>query len=330
MGLCLSDEQGKWTEIGAIINFSDPLLSTVAEHKESYNLPFFDAELIQLSLPDIFIVYGDMRLKKRQIRFRSTNEPDFVELHFSLVGGGIMKNHINGHVHQFDALQHNIIYSPEFDGTGQYSIDKKHQFFEVHFSKNYFLGLVADSGDLLSRFCEKVDQHHFSDISETNLKMTFPIHQCIREIMSCNLSGKLKVLYLQSKCIELLSLQAQAFEQSANNKSRSVLKSAYERDCIQYAETYLTTHRQKPPTLTELAKIAGINEFKLKNGFKEVFGNTVFGYLNDVRLSEAREQLLSGTTIKAISDDLGYASVQHFSTAFRKKYGLSPGKVKLN
>lgn len=337
MGMALCDENGKWTEIGGIADYSGPLFTGTGQHpplvterKEKYNFASFDAELVQLTLPNTYIVFGDMRLKHNRLRFCSTDEPDFVELHFSLAGGGLMENHINGHIHEFKALQHNLIYSPEFDGVGQYNTNETYQFFEIHFSRDYFLELVKDTGNVLAGFCENVKEHRFSDLSNTNLRMTFAMHQCIREIMNCNFSGGLKLMFLQAKCIELLSLQAQAFEQFAKKNIKSVLKSPYEIDCIHAAREYLTKNIHTPPSLTELAKISGINEFKLKNGFKELFDTTVFGYLSDVKLIEAKEQLLSGIAIKVISENMGYSSVQHFSTAFSKKFGIPPGKVKMN
>ncbi|MBB5638722.1 AraC-like DNA-binding protein [Pedobacter cryoconitis] len=330
MGMALCDAQGKWTEIGGLPVYADQLLPLVTERREKYSFPSFDAEIVQMALPNIFIVFGDMRLKSQRLRFRSTDEPDFVELHFSLAGGGLMENHINGHIHQFKAMQHNLIYSPEFDGTGNYKPNEPYQFFEIHFRIAYFLELVKDTGNVLSAFCENIQKNHFSDLSDCNLKMTFAMQQCIREIMSCNFSGGLKMIFLQAKCMELLSLQAQSFEQHAKKSVKSVLKTAYETDCIHHAREYLNKNMHTPPSLSELAKIAGINEFKLKNGFKELFDTTVFGYLSDIKLIEAKEQLLSGIPIKVISENLSYSSVQHFSTAFSKKFGISPGKVKMN
>jgi AraC-like DNA-binding protein len=54
----------------------------------------------------------------------------------------------------------------------------------------------------------------------------------------------------------------------------------------------------------------------------------VFGYLTDFKLNQARELLVSNLPIKEVADRLGYSSVQHFNSAFRKKFGLPPGKVK--
>lgn len=136
-------------------------------------------------------------------------------------------------------------------------------------------------------------------------------------------------MFLQSKCIELLTLQAQMYEEMTSKPGASIFKTGYDKERILFAKDYLLQNAITPPTLTELAKIAGLNEFKLKRGFKEVFNNTVFGYLNDHKLTQARELLLSGSSaIKEIADDLGYSSVPHFSSAFKKKFGVSPGKVK--
>ncbi|MCD8739331.1 AraC family transcriptional regulator [Mucilaginibacter roseus] len=94
------------------------------------------------------------------------------------------------------------------------------------------------------------------------------------------------------------------------------------------ARLYMIEHVAEPPSLKELSRICGINEFKLKKGFQEVYQNTVFGYLSEYRLSEAKRLLESRThTIKEVSFQLGYSSVQHFTKAFKLKYMVSPGKL---
>jgi AraC-like DNA-binding protein len=96
-----------------------------------------------------------------------------------------------------------------------------------------------------------------------------------------------------------------------------------------YAREYLISHMETPPGLSELARIIGINEYKLKRGFKEMFGNTVFGYLSDLRLEMAKNELLENrNTASTIASELGYSSVQHFSNAFKKKFGYAPSKLK--
>lgn len=87
----------------------------------------------------------------------------------------------------------------------------------------------------------------------------------------------------------------------------------------------MTQHIDAPPSLSELAHLSGLNEYKLKQGFKEMFSTTVFGYLAEKRLELARDYLSDpNRSVTEIADSLGYASIQHFSYAFKKKFGHSP------
>jgi AraC-like DNA-binding protein len=123
-------------------------------------------------------------------------------------------------------------------------------------------------------------------------------------------------------------LQAEACN-AALIPSYRYIKTKYDKECVVYAREYIMSHLEAPPSLSELAKIIGINEYKLKRGFKEIFDNTVFGYLSDARLEIAKNDLLENKrTASEIASELGYSSVQHFSNAFKKKFGLSPNKLK--
>lgn len=329
MGMQFKNTTGEWIEVSGpmIIGQEPDTHPLVIERREKFSFPFGDAELVQIMFSNIHIVHGDFLLRTRGIRMRTIDIPDLIELHFSLSGGEMVTNHFNGLQHRFDANEHNIMYVPEFDGVGIYEGHQPRQFFEIHFLASHFLELVKGSGHLLERFAEKVANREFADLGARNLPITIPMHQCIRDIMQCSYTGRLKFLFLQSKCIELLTMQAMAFEQALQSLASSVIKSTHDKNCILYAREYLLQHIDTPPTLTELAAIAGTNEFKLKKGFKELFNNTVFGYLSDTKLTQAKMLLQNGCSIKAVADQLGYSSVQHFSTAFKKKFGVPPGKA---
>jgi AraC-like DNA-binding protein len=144
--------------------------------------------------------------------------------------------------------------------------------------------------------------------------------------MHLEMAEGLQRLFLQSKCIELLTLQAQAYEHAGDPGNR-ICKTSRDKERIYFARDYLLDHASCPPSLTELAKAAGLNEFKLKKGFKEVFDTSVFGYLSDFRLNEAKTSLLSGLSIKEVTDQFGYSSVQHFTRAFKEKFGVTPGRI---
>ena len=332
MGVNVYDELGRQYCVGDLFTANIVEQPLVTEKREVYSFPFGNAELVQLAFCGIYIVYGDMFLyETKKLNFEITGEIDLVEMHFTLQGEGMMKNLISGKEHHFKSNQHNLHYTPVFTGTGQYSGGLNHyKFFEVHFTTRFFLELAKDCSPSLMRFAEKIANGNENDLSRENLPITFAMHQCINEIMHANFTGGLKLLFLQSKCIELLTLQSQMYEDAERTETASsiICKPGHDTDSIHFAREYLLQHAAQPPSLCELARVAGINEFKLKQGFKVLFNNTVFGYLTDYKLTQARELLVSNVSIKEVADQLGYSSVQHFNSAFRKKFGMPPGKVK--
>jgi AraC-like DNA-binding protein len=302
----------------------------VVEKRDICSYPFGDAELVRLVFPGVLIVYGDMRMyQTNRLRFEMINEEELIEMHFTLSGHGSMLNELDGKEYHFKANEHNMHYLPDFIGYCHYNPKEQYKFFEVHFAKRFFFELANDSSPRLMHFAEKIQNGNIAQFCRHNMPMSFAMHQCIHEIMNNTLAGKLKLLFLQSKCVELLALQAQMYEDTMGHSSSIICRSDFDKDSIHYAKDYLLQNIQQPPSLTELAKVAGINEFKLKQGFRELFNNTVFGYLSDYKLNQARDLLLGEKLpLKEIAERLGYSSVQHFNTAFRKKFGVPPGKVR--
>ncbi|KQM76334.1 hypothetical protein ASE74_20020 [Pedobacter sp. Leaf216] len=326
MGINVGKDYGSWKKVGGSFDDFPVEEQLVTERKEKYSFSFSDAELVQINTPDIYIVYGDILFKQHYMYFRPTYDvPDMIKLRFTLSGKGTIFNKVNNQKYIFNSNQQNIIYMPELDGTGEYDTGSNYRFFEVHFSKEKFLQLAENSCRTLQVLAEHMDSGHYAQLAEYNLPISWAMQNCISGILNCKYSGELKLMFLESKCIELLVLQANAFE--ANTfKMKQPLLATYERDCLFYARDYLIDHIDQPPSVAELAKICGINEFKLKQGFKSLFDNSIFGYLSDYRLNFAKTLLSEGTPIKSVAFEMGYSSVQHFSNAFRKKFATSPGK----
>lgn len=325
----ISKNGSQWVDINHEMDMTDILLPTTAlvkERTEKYSSLFGDVSLTRIILPDIYIAYGDIAFRHPRLHFRASDMPDMVELHFSLAGSGIVHNNVTNQDYLFEPAMQNMVYMPHIDGVGEFA-QKNCRFFEIHFTRERFLSLVNDCGGALQLFADDIAAGRYTQLSEQNIPISFAMHSCIQDIMNCPFTGGLKLIFLQSKCIELLVLQAEAFTQYITHKKQSVLKSAHDKECIYRAQEYLLQHADAPPSLSELAKRCGTNEFKLKNGFRELFQNSVFGYLNEYRLSQAKELLLSGAPIKQVAMDLGYSSTQHFCTAFKKKYGTTPGNV---
>ena len=82
-----------------------------------------------------------------------------------------------------------------------------------------------------------------------------------------------------------------------------------------------------PPSLTELSKIIGMNEYNLKIGFKNVYGLPAFKYLHQHRMNFAQQLLKENKLqVNEIADEIGYTSASHFIDAFKKNFGITPKK----
>lgn len=153
-----------------------------------------------------------------------------------------------------------------------------------------------------------------------------PMLQCINEISSSVFTGSLQQLYLETKATELFLLQIQALK---NNPLTITKLKPSDIECLHQARLYIEKNYHTPCTIIDLAKIVGINQTKLKSGFKELFGTTVFGYVKDLQMEKARQLLLDEKLyVSEVADQIGYKHPQHFAAAFKRKFGILPSELK--
>ena len=103
-----------------------------------------------------------------------------------------------------------------------------------------------------------------------------------------------------------------------------------EREKLYQAKEILSQNLDTPPSLAELARQIGLNTFKLKKDFKEVFGVPVFKYLQNERMITAHDLIRTKkATVQEAAWHVGYDSLSSFSNAFTKKFGFRPSEVKV-
>lgn len=147
----------------------------------------------------------------------------------------------------------------------------------------------------------------------------------LNQLFHSNLSDSSKNLYYHGKVFELLSLYFS--DKKPNTENCPFLNDQETVRKIKNAKEHLLKNMDSPPGLKALAKLAGLNEFQLKVGFKEIYGNTVFGYLLDHKLDQARVLLDTGKLkVNEVAFQIGYSNPSHFIAAFRKKFGITPKK----
>ncbi|MGF1675347.1 MAG: helix-turn-helix transcriptional regulator, partial [Rivularia sp. (in: cyanobacteria)] len=156
-------------------------------------------------------------------------------------------------------------------------------------------------------------------------KITRQMRQVLNEILQCPHTGLMKQMYLESKALELIMHHFQQFQEQEVDDCSLSAKNLSDVERIYQAREILLSNLENPPSLMELARQVGLNDFKLKRGFREVFGTSAFKYLHDYRLEKARQLLVSGERkVEEVAFEVGFDSRSYFALAFRNKFGLNP------
>lgn len=172
-----------------------------------------------------------------------------------------------------------------------------------------------------------IRQYQFDNNRENQLfvmPVVSSVGHIIEQIYQCQLTHVARRLYTQAKLMEVLTLLCDWYQQ--HRKKTSVVRPA-DLALIIKASQLIEQQMVSPPSLMALARQVGINDNKLKQYFKLVFGCTVFEYLDDKRLLRAELLLRSGhMNVKEVALDIGLKHQGNFSAKFKQRYQQSPSE----
>ncbi len=147
----------------------------------------------------------------------------------------------------------------------------------------------------------------------------------IQQLLDCPYSGPMKTLYMENKTIELMVHKLAQTLPSNNPPDTPPQKEPLETDRIHRARDILCRDLECPPSLSDLAHAVGTNHSRLNRGFRETYGTTVFGYLRQKRLIEARRLIeMEDASVTEAALTVGYNSMSSFSKAFYEYFGMRP------
>lgn len=148
----------------------------------------------------------------------------------------------------------------------------------------------------------------------------------LSQIMSYNLHPSIKELYIKGKVYELISLYFNKGSEADIEQCPFLVDEDNVRR-IRKAKEIIISRMAEPPTLHELSDEIGLSLKKLKEGFKQIYGDSVFSFLFDYKMEYARKMLETGQhNVNEVGLKVGYSTSSHFITAFKKKYGTTPKK----
>jgi AraC family transcriptional regulator, transcriptional activator of the genes for pyochelin and ferripyochelin receptors len=156
-------------------------------------------------------------------------------------------------------------------------------------------------------------------------KLTPEMQLALRQMIHTPFVGMTERIYLESKCLELIALKLEQLKQIEPKCSKERKLNSEQIERIYQAQEILVCNINNSRSLLELSKQVGLNDCDLKRGFRQVFGTTVFGYLHNYRMMEAKRLIeVQHLNINEVARAVGYASRSTFSGAFKKKFGVSP------
>ena len=175
-------------------------------------------------------------------------------------------------------------------------------------------------GEMLNQLVNPADHY----VEGPSFYMTPVIQAIVDQVFETQYEGKTKMMFFRS---QMTSLLAHFFGYLSQESSQKIPDE--ERDRLNMARDILSKDLNNPPSLSELSRQIGLNTFKLKKNFKELFGVPVFKYLQNERLNTAHDLLRQQKmTIQEAAWHVGYDSLSSFSNAFSKKFGFRPSQIR--
>jgi AraC family transcriptional activator of pyochelin receptor len=199
---------------------------------------------------------------------------------------------------------------------------------DIHFSTAYLLKMGGDFPEL-TELLEKKEKGFTTQLGASPATASPMMMRIVKAIIDCPNTGDLRRNFMQAKISVLLLLALEQIISRPAEKETSIHLKRYDLEKIHEAREYLLLNMENPPTLKELAHKMGINDFKLKKGYKQVFGTTIFGDFNRERMDKAIQCLLEKNMSIANTALLtGYQDPPNFIRAFKVYFGSTPGELR--
>lgn len=182
-----------------------------------------------------------------------------------------------------------------------------------------------------STFSESIINFNHTSSFSKSLPLCDKTRNVLNALMNHSYTESMENIFInaQTQMLLLYSLECMAGEGEDSFTCKFLANDA-DREKIALARDILLQHIGEPLTIKELSRKAAINECYLKKGFKEMYGTTIFDFFQSQRMEHAKYLLYEkGLSVTDVSASLGYSSISHFSTAFKKHTGLKPCELLL-
>jgi len=250
----------------------------------------------------------------------------FIQFHFCLKGNAAFQFNNGNYTLNINEQTSLLLYNPQRSLPIHLDINPKSSLVSVLISIKKFHGLFSDEAGYISFLSEEnKDKKYYKDgIISPSLSIV------LNQLINYNLNESIKDMYFKGKAYELLSLFFNRNE-DANVEQCPFLADESNVLKIRKAKDIIVSRMSEPPSLQELSDEIELSLKKLKEGFKQIYGDSVFSFLFDYKMEFARKLLETGEhNVNEVGLKIGYSTASHFISAFKKKYGTTPKQYLLS
>ncbi|TLP77339.1 AraC family transcriptional regulator [Maribacter sp. ACAM166] len=249
----------------------------------------------------------------------------FIQFHFCLKGSGTFL--FNKGTYTLNVSEENslLLYNTQLDLPLNLNLEPKSSLVSVVMTLRKFHSLFTAEADYIPFL--STDNKEKKYYAQEPFSPSIAI--ILSQIINFNLHPSIKSLYVKGKIYELIALY---FNKSPNADIEQCPYLADEENVkkIKKAKEIILANMAEPPTLAELASEIGLSLKRLKEGFKQIYGDSVYSFLFDHKMEYAKRLLETGQyNVNEIGLKVGYSTASHFIAAFKKKYNTTPKKYLL-
>ncbi|SJZ67923.1 AraC-type DNA-binding protein [Chitinophaga eiseniae] len=181
---------------------------------------------------------------------------------------------------------------------------------------------------VLADFSEKITDQAAACLTTFPIRLPVTTLHGIDKLLNCTYMGTLRSMYVDARLMDIIT---EVLSLAEGNGKKEVSLSQDEIERILEIRKMLIENIDKHYRIKDLSKMAYMNEYKLKRGFQQIVGASIFDYQLNHRMQAAQAQLL-GTemSLEEITEATGYQHLSSFINAFRQHFGETPAAFRKN
>jgi len=280
----------------------------------------------ELPIESDFILLKASSESQHPVRMERPAHRRFLQFHFCLKGQAQFVYHGGHYVIDLPRDMSLLLYNPETELPLQVVLSPDTRMLSVLMSIQKFHSLFTSEASFIPFLSPENRDKKYYQQNPLNPTLSVILSQLWNE----QIYPTVRALYCKGKIYELLSLYFNR-NPEAEAEQCPFLMDEENVQRIRQAKEIVIERMAEPPTLSELASEIGLSLKKLKEGFKQIYGDSVFSFLFDYKMEMARKLLETGKyNVNEVGLKVGYSTASHFIAAFKKKYDTTPKQYLLS